>query len=596
VTTTDAAGNSTTATATHDISVDTTAQVTITAVNITSAFDGTSILSGSYVSTGANSIVSGSVMSTTYTSVGAHATVNGSIFSGTYTSTGDTGNVSGSIMAGTYATTGASSIIGGEIDSVGAITLGALSTSSSQNVIPAVLMQKELAADLQRAHETQVTLNSMGTGTALAATMPVDMTLNAGIYSAASFSTTAGTTLTLDGQGLANQTWIFNITDILAIGASTKVELFNAGPGASVVWNVTNGYASIGASATFLGTIFAENYITVGALTVITGPNGTNGGLFAHSGLVSLGDGAQVGTQGYGISAANIVTGTAVSDSLVTIHLGNSVLGTTQAGHDGNFSYALTTFNVVTLGQSTDKSITASIEVGASHVTSDPYTYNDMLHGSVGNDVLYGTVGPDTIEGGIGNDLLIGGHGADTLIGGDGIDTFVFNQGDSIALFTGSGSKSFLSGFDVITDFKPASGSLHGELLSFPGTAVVAQNSSGVVDGVDSSNYGQQIGSHATINGVVSFYSDNSGATAVSLDSPNKVAAALDYLMHNDLGSAGTTVAFKASADTYVYSQNSTDSGATGSNNYSLVKLAGVDALGLTTDAHLTTNKFILID
>jgi Ca2+-binding RTX toxin-like protein len=285
-----------------------------------------------------------------------------------------------------------------------------------------------------------------------------------------------------------------------------------------------------------------------------------------------------------------------VADSLVSIQSGSTILGTTQADHNGNFSYALTAFNVVTLGQSTDKNITASIEVGASHVTSDPFVYNDMLHGSVGNDVLYGTAGNDTIEGGIGSDTLIGGHGADTLIGGDGIDTFVFNQGDSVALFTGSGSTSTLSGFDVIADYKPASGSLHGELLSFPGTAVVAQNSVGAVDGVDSSNYGQQIGSHATINGVVTFYSDNTGATVVSLDSPNKVAAALDYLMHNDLGSAGTTVAFKASADTYVYSQNSIYSGATGANNYSLVKLAGVDALGLTTDAHLTTNKFILID
>ena len=148
----------------------------------------------------------------------------------------------------------------------------------------------------------------------------------------------------------------------------------------------------------------------------------------------------------------------------------------------------------------------------------------------------------------------------------------------------------------MITDFKPASGSLHGELLTFPGTAVIAQNSVGVVDGVDSTNYIQQIASHALINGVISFYSDNSGANAVSLDSPNKIAAALDYLMHNDLGNAGTTVAFKASADTYVYSQNSTDSGATGTNNYSLVKLSGVDAAGLTTDALAVTKNYILVD
>jgi hypothetical protein len=55
--------------------------------------------------------------------------------------------------------------------------------------------------------------------------MTVDTTLFAGVYSAASWFTTAGTTLTLDGQGQNDAMWLFNIEDILAFGGVSTVEL-----------------------------------------------------------------------------------------------------------------------------------------------------------------------------------------------------------------------------------------------------------------------------------------------------------------------------------------------------------------------------------
>jgi Ca2+-binding RTX toxin-like protein len=448
---TDVAGNTSPAGSDSAVMGDTTTLVTITGVAISSVFSDLSILAGTYVSTGANSNVTGSIMSGTYTSEGANAHVDGSVFSGTYTSTGAAATVSGSILAGTYATTGADSIIDGAIAAVGVITLGASSTSLSQFALPSVLMQAELQADLQLVADTQIALKALGSGTALTATMG-DGTLVAGVYSAASFSTTASTTLTLDGQGLANQTWIFNITDVLAIGASTHIVLINAGEGASVIWNASNGYASIGADATFLGTIFAENYISVGAGTTITGPNGTNGGLFAHSGLISLGDGAQVGTQGNGSGNSNLVTGTAEANSLVTLHSENFTLGTATADSAGNFSYTLTAFNVSTLGQETNKIITASVTDSASHtVTSTAFTYNDQLGGSFGNDTLLGTAGNDTLNGGIGNDILQGAAGNDLLIGGDGADVFKWSWAET--------------GADVIKDFNLAPVANGGDML-----------------------------------------------------------------------------------------------------------------------------------
>jgi hypothetical protein len=103
--------------------------------------------------------------------------------------------------------------------------------------------------------------------------MTVDTTLFAGVYSAASWFTTAGTTLTLDGQGQNDAMWLFNIEDILAFGGVSTVELSNVGTNAQVFWNVRNlvpgGYTSLGDGADIVGTIIAEDYVEVGANAIV---------------------------------------------------------------------------------------------------------------------------------------------------------------------------------------------------------------------------------------------------------------------------------------------------------------------------------------
>ena len=366
-----------------------------------------------------------------YTSTGAGGKVDGNIFSGTYATTGAisaiTGaaaTVSGSVLSGSYVTTGASSTISGAVAAVGPITLG---SGSTQEVLPAALMAAEQTVDLQRVVDAQAAFRAMGSGTELAATMNGTATqLVAGVYSAASLTTAADTILTLDGKGLANQTWVFNIADILAFGAGTKIVLINEGEGASVIWNSMAGYATIGASAHILGTIFAYTYISAGADVNVSGPNGSNGGLFSQTGYITLGAGTKVGVVGNTAAAnVNLVTGMADAGSLVTLHSATSTLGTVTADSTGNFSYKLTAVNVSTLGQETTKTITASItDIAGATVTSTPFTFNDSLGGSYGNDNLIGTAGNDALKGGIGNDTLVGGAGNDVLIGGDGADTF----------------------------------------------------------------------------------------------------------------------------------------------------------------------------
>jgi Ca2+-binding RTX toxin-like protein len=336
----------------------------------------------------------------------------------------------------------------------------------------------------------------MGSGTSLAAVLDTT-TLVAGVYSAASLSTVAGATLTLDGQGLANQTWIFNIADILALGANTKIDLVNVGENASVVWN-SNGYASIGADAQVVGTILAQNYISVGANTIITGPNGTNGGLFAQTDYITFGAGAHVGIAGNSSDTiANLVTGTAEANSLVTLYSEHSTLGTVTADGSGNFSYTLTTLNVSTLGVEANKVITASIvDTGLHTVTSTGFVYNDHLGGSFGNDALVGTTGNDTIHGGIGNDLLQGGAGNDLLFGGVGADVFKWSL-----LETGA---------DVIKDFNLAPVASGGDVLDLKDLLVG-----------ESANAG-------SLQAYLHFSANSAGQTVISVDAHGGVPSAVE--------------------------------------------------------------------
>jgi hypothetical protein len=472
----DVSGNEVTSTATpHAVTFD-DAQVQITGVAITSSYDEVSIYSGAYLSVGASGVLNGGILTSGYTSIGASGTLGGNISSGGYTSTGAGAVVDGSVLSGGYVTTAAGSTIEGPIAAVAAITPSA---GASQYQLDTSLVLSEQADAKQRVADAQDTLKAME-GKVLEETLGTN-TLNAGVYEATNLWTVAGSTLTLDAQGLANQTWIFNVTSILALGANTKIVLINDDEGgASVIWNAHAGYASIGAGADILGTVYAKNYISVGADVTVTGPNETNGGLFTQSNYMTFGAGVRVGIAGDTTSAVstNEVTGIAVADSLVTIHSENPdsdksvVLGTVDADSAGNFTYPLTALNVITLAGADTNTITASIEIGAETVTSDDFTYSDELVGTYGNDTLDGTVGIDTIEGGIGDDILKGGDGDDYLIGGAGADTFIWQDGDSGIdtikdfSFDEEGDKLDLS--DILRDI--TTGDLLDEYLNFSTT------------------------------------------------------------------------------------------------------------------------------
>ncbi len=266
------------------------------------------IVSGDVLTTGDRSVVGGSITSSGASTVGANSRIGGSMVSGGASTTGDSSTVSGDIWSGGNASIGAAATVGGTLGATGSISVGAGGSVNSRQALSSSpidanastgAIRTTVISDAQQVIDAQSALTKMGTGTALAPTITTERTLNSGVYSAVSLSTSAGTTLYLDGQGLDDQYWVFNITDILATGASTNITLINAGANSSVIWN-TGGYATLGANSTFVGIILANDYISVGAHAKLTGVGNSCGGLYSAASYVSMGDSSSVGGYGCG--------------------------------------------------------------------------------------------------------------------------------------------------------------------------------------------------------------------------------------------------------------------------------------------------------
>jgi hypothetical protein len=169
-----------------------------------------------------------------------------------------------SVLAGGYASYGAGTTIGGDVGAVTYVVGGAGSVSQGDftNTSGVIAALGELST-------AQSALLNMGTGTVLSPTMAGAVTLAPGVYSASALTTAANTIITLDGGGLDNPVWVFNVSTYLVTGASTKVLIENAGANATILWN-TGGYTALGASTDFMGTVLSSAYISAGAGSTIS--------------------------------------------------------------------------------------------------------------------------------------------------------------------------------------------------------------------------------------------------------------------------------------------------------------------------------------
>lgn len=164
-----------------------------------------------------------------------------------------------SVVAGGYATYGAGAAVQGQIGAATYIVGGAGSSSGGDYQYGGTRVDNALA----QIATAQSALSLMGAGTTILPTMSGQVTLNSGIYDATALTTAANTTLILDGGGQASPFWVFNIPTYLVTGAATRIEIVNAGPNATVLWNL-GGYAALGADTQFIGTILATTYISEG--------------------------------------------------------------------------------------------------------------------------------------------------------------------------------------------------------------------------------------------------------------------------------------------------------------------------------------------
>ena len=112
-------------------------------------------------------------------------------------------------------------------------------------------------------------------------------TLGPGVYHFGSSAALHGT-LTLDGQGASNPTFIFQIGSTLTTGTGARVRLANGADGCAVFWAVGSS-ATIGTATSLQGNLMALVSITMTTGATIGVGGGRNGGrAFAQNGAITL--------------------------------------------------------------------------------------------------------------------------------------------------------------------------------------------------------------------------------------------------------------------------------------------------------------------
>ncbi len=202
----------------------------------------------------------------------------------------------------------------------------------------------------------------------------------------------------------------------------------------------------------------------------------------------------------------------------------------------------------------------------------------DFIDGGNGDDRLSGGRGDALVLGGAGNDTISAGRGWDVMVGGSGRDTFAFKIGEGGATITMVDGKVAGIKNDTVMDFH------YGEdrLATAPVMVRVADGNYNdtTASAAAASDPSFVIRSHAVVNGMVVFDDTTNFGSPLVINSNEKAAVAIQYLMNNDLGVGGATVAFTARFDgvshTFVYQQTGNVSAAK-SGDYSVFDLRDTD-------------------
>lgn len=247
------------------------------------------------------------------------------------------------------------------------------------------------------------------------------------------------------------------------------------------------------------------------------------------------------------------------------------------------------TFGNIQSGDSTV--VSGALDLTANGVGTAPETIDFSAFGR--GLTIDAKAGADFVFGSDYADVIFGGLGADVIDAGGGLDTVVLAAGDTVLTIGESGDNGTISGFDVVSNLAASDGTVLSETLNTVGTASVVANTTGA-NGTNSTLTigGNAVASHAITNGIITFDDADTYAAALTIASAADVAAVVQYLQAQDLGSAGATVAFDVGADTYVYTQGS-DEGTDNSLDV-LVQLVDVQVTSLITTNATTANALFI--
>lgn len=143
-----------------------------------------------------------------------------------------------------------------------------------------VLAHTDLVTAYNDAAAEMTTVNLTGTDLG-------GLTLTPGTYTFDSSAQLTGT-LTLDGQGSTNATFIFQIGSTLTTASASTVELINGAGSCAVFWQVASS-ATLGTTTDFQGTIMAMTSITMNTgATIGVGGLGRGGRALAMNGALTL--------------------------------------------------------------------------------------------------------------------------------------------------------------------------------------------------------------------------------------------------------------------------------------------------------------------
>ncbi len=353
---------------------------------------------------------------------------------------------------------------------------------------------------------------------------------------AGSFSLNANTgVLTVDGSNVSTTgLYQLSVTATDQAGLSTTQQPFDIWLGTSGSNTISNLVTTDGdaSTPTIVYGLSGNDSFTTGAMTadvwIVAGSGGSSGTLTVNG--TGMTGNLTVVLPGAWVSGDSLTGGSGTSDTLI---LNGS--NDTDNLKTGTF----TGFEDITLGGSND---TLTLTDSSLRVTQTGTTENIAL--------------------------------------GAGIDTVVIPSGGTPVTIGGLGNNGTISGYDSITNFATST-----DFLNLAGTPVAAANTSGRVNGNNSvlEINSEKVSYNSITNGFISFYAASSGS-AFSLNSTANVAAVVQYLEANDLGNAGTTVAFTATINTvthtYIYEQVGSTPNST---NDILVDLPGVTVSNLTS-------------